>query len=89
MKIEIHSPVDPSNDYWIYISGTQKRLTHGYGVFRHQWDDDDILKLLGESQYKQFEAGKYTFDLPSWKVNILEGRHVPSNREQLLFSSQF
>lgn len=87
MLIEINN-VQPTNDLLVYAEGNQISRPP-YGMLSHFWDESDIEKVLTESQFKKFETGQYQFEIPAWKVRILQGRHVPKNREQLLFSSSF
>jgi hypothetical protein len=90
MQVEIYSPSHPANGYEVYIKGTTKRLrTYTTSMFPSNWDEDEICKLLGETDYKRFEEGHYLFNLPNWKIGILEGTQPAKTREQLLFISQF
>jgi hypothetical protein len=90
MKITINAPGRPDNDYTISYDGNKMLRNPQSFMFPLQWDDEDIIKLIGESEYDKFQDGsKYEFDIPAWKVRIIECKHVPKNREQLLFSSQF
>ena len=79
-----------ASDCSIWIEGKRiSRPDAKLNCFAHIWDDSDIEKLLTESQYRQFEAGKYIFDIPAWKINIITCNGFPRNKEQLLFSTQF
>lgn len=87
MKIEINH-VQGTEDLTIHADG--KRLTRPINsMFSHLWDESDLEKLLTEAQYRQFEKGKYEFNIADWKVKIIQGRHVPTNTQQLIFSASF
>jgi hypothetical protein len=64
MKIEIQN-TDPSgvNGYYVWNLAEKKRIRSKSERFPMHWDDDDIHELLGESKYKQFENGKFIFDV--------------------------
>lgn len=89
MKIEINAPINPAEDYTIYTE-EGKRLTQPRGgIFAHYWDDGDVEMLIGEKDFNKFQAGKYEFNIPAWKVRLIEGKTAAKNNEQLKFISQF
>lgn len=65
MKIEIMND-NPSGDrgYKVFDLNKQKLIDNdNRNMFRHYWDDEDILNLLGDKKFEQFENGKFQFNV--------------------------
>jgi hypothetical protein len=65
MKIEIQN-TDPSgcNDYRIYdITDRRFVENHTRNIDKRFFDEEEIINLLGESQYRKFEEGKFKFNV--------------------------
>jgi hypothetical protein len=89
MKIEILAPQPPfSRGYNINKNG-KKIQNINSSLFPIDFSEDEIEFILGDKDYEKFENGKYTFDVPAWKLNIVAGEQACKNREQLLFYSEF
>lgn len=93
MKIVINSGNSPAEDMTVYIKDGKRISQPTAGIYSHYWDESDLSKLLTEKQMKDLETGKYEFEIPAWKVNLLTGKSGvttgPKQREQLLFISQW
>lgn len=94
MTIEILANANPSLDYLVYVFGENKPIPcPNSNLYPNNWDDEDILKLLGEEDFKKFEQGTYKFNTPAWKCHRLTNSTNISNaknqRDQLLFISQW
>lgn len=88
IKIEITAAVNPAHDYSIYAEG-QRISTPRTGVFSNQWDESDISYLLSDRQFKKFEAGEYCFQIPTWKIRLLQNRRAAANNTELRFLSHW
>ena len=88
MKLEILSSTNPAKGYNLYVDNKALSKPNG-GMFPRDWDEDEVSKLIGETNFNKFLNGKYLFEVPAWKVNLIEGKRAASTREQLLFISQF
>jgi hypothetical protein len=88
MKIVINAPSHPANGYEIIVE--EKHLINPNSWMRpREWDESEISDLLTERQYQLFEDGKYEFDVPTWKIRLIQNEMAPKTREHLLFISQF
>jgi len=70
MKIQIQCN-DPSGckGYEIIDLENRKHIeNHKSNLFLRFFDEEDILNLLGEKKYKQFESGKYEFDVTKKQI---------------------
>jgi len=89
MKVEIQN-IDSSNCKGYHVYADSKMLsTPKVSMNTREWDDNEIEHLIGQNNYLQFEQGKYTFNLPTWKIRLIEGKQTAKTREQLLFISKF
>lgn len=88
MLIEINTSVNPAEDMTVYCEG--KRLSQPTtGIFSHFWDKSDLCKILTEKQIKELEAGKYTFNVPTWKIRLLQGKRAAKDNTELRFLMQW
>lgn len=89
MKITIFAPEPPfTRGHQIRISETNKSVKNSHsGMFRSDFDEDEISYIIGEKNFDKFEnSGKYEFDIPAWKIKVIEDNFVPKTREQMVFS---
>lgn len=88
MQIEINASINPAEDMTVYCEG--KRLSQPTaGIFSHFWDESDLCKILTEKQIKEMEAGKYTFNVPTWKIRLLQGKRAAKDNTELRFLMQW
>lgn len=88
MKIEINCPVNPTEDMTVYCEG--KRVSQPTnGIFAHYWDESDLSKILTDTQMKQLEGGKYAFNVPTWKIRLLQGTRAAKDNTELRFLMQW
>lgn len=68
MKVEIIND-DPSGTRGFKIRANEKRvLCPKPGMFPYDWDESEILELLGEKRYNQFLNGKNQFELTKKEI---------------------
>lgn len=72
MKVEFSS-IDQSGTFGCAMSLDGKTIRNakhkmGWGDF----SDDEIELLIGPAAFKQFQNGKFTFDVPKWKINVAQ-----------------
>ena len=76
MKIEIVN-IESSNCSGCNIFLGQKRLQNSNkpfnGLKSSDFSNDEIYFILEDKQFKNFENGKYIFDVPKWKIDIITG----------------
>lgn len=88
MQIEINASINPAEDMQVYCEG--KRISQPTnGIFSHFWDESDLCKILTEKQIKELEAGKYTFNVPTWKIRLLQGKRAAKDNTELIFLMQW
>lgn len=88
MKIEIHSSINPAEDMTVYCEGG--RLSQpANGIYSHFWDESDLSKILDEKQMNDLENGKYEFNIPTWKVRLLQGKRAAKDNTELRFLMQW
>lgn len=88
MKIEIHAATDPAHDMIVRAEG--KTIHQPYsGIFSLWWDIDDLSKLLSDKQIENLIAGEYVFNVPTWKIRLLQCQKPATTKEQLVFISQW
>ena len=66
MKIEIRNTDNSGSfGYEIYCLNNNKRIHNYKNSLLNQrfFDENEILNLIGDKKYKQFESGKFTFDV--------------------------
>ena len=93
MKVEIRSPFHPADGYTIINHSDNKKLINGNASLHptHFTDEEIIYILDGPDgwQYKSFIEGKYTFDLPAWKIKAIRGENISPKKECVLFSLEY
>jgi hypothetical protein len=63
MKVEIkNDDFSHTRGSFVYVDGKKVYNKQG-GMFPFDFDENDILDLLGEKRYSQYEKGKYIFEL--------------------------
>lgn len=88
MEIEINAPTNPANGMTIYAEG--KRLSKPtHGIFAHFWEEEDLYKILSDKQIKEMEAGKYLFNVATWKIRLLQGKRAAKDNTELKFLMQW
>lgn len=88
MQIEINASINPAEDMTVYFEG--KRLSQPTnGIFSHFWDESDLCKILTERQIKELEEGKYQFNVPTWKIRLLQGKRAAKDNTELKFLMQW
>jgi len=88
MKIEINSPISPCYGMTIYCEdGRLSQPTNG--IFSHFWDEGDLCKILSEKQIQQLENEKYEFEVPTWKVRLLQGKKAAKDNTGLRLLMQW
>ena len=77
MKIEI-SQIDLSATRGYNIWYDDKPLrNYRQSIFVRDFDEDEILYILGDKEYAKFEEGKYIFNIPKWKIYAIIGEPNP------------
>ena len=85
MKLTIQAPSTPAGDYKIYESGQSfpMRNMRANIVGLYEFNEDDIFNLLGPTKYSQFEAGRFSFDIPKKHVQLITGERQAETRVEL------
>jgi len=74
----------------IYLNGKPIQNVNSKGFRQKEFSEDDIFKLLGEKKFNMFENGKYEFDIPKWKLDVISGNGLKNaTREQNIFSYNY
>jgi len=88
MQIEINASINPAEDMTVYAEG--KRISQPTnGIFSHFWDESDLCKILTERQINELESGKYQFNVPTWKIRLLQGKRAAKDNTELRFLMQW
>lgn len=68
MKVEINcDDLSGQTGYWLKDIKNNRKIRNYNNMFR-QFSEDDILLLLTDKQYSQFENGKCVFDIPNYII---------------------
>jgi len=88
MKIIIYSPINPTHEYQIF-SEDRVITNRNSNLFPRQFDESEILTIIGGKAFKKFEKGQSTFDVPAWKIKAVEGVLNPTKNFQLHFIEEY
>ncbi len=88
MKITIHTPINPACGYEITTEEKAIRNMNS-NMFPRQFDESDLLTILGEKGFEKFEDGKFIFDVPVWKIKAIEGILNATKNFQLRFIEEY
>lgn len=91
MKISIvNDDMSGQSGHKIYIENKSIQNGNAKGFRTREFSEDEILHLIGGKNYTKFENGKYEFDVPKWKLDIVSGLGVKTaTREQNIFSYEY
>lgn len=68
MKVEINEfDASQTRGSKVFVNGKKLQNKQG-GMFPYDFDENDILELLGEKRFKQYENGKYVFNLTKTEI---------------------
>jgi len=83
MKIEI---TNEENGFNIYLEKSQRPEVNRRTSFlsKYLFFDDDIYNLLGEKKFKDFENGKYIFEVSKKHLTLITGQRGAENKTELL-----
>ena len=83
MKIEI---TNEENGYKLYKENSNRpeiNFRHSF-LSNYLFFEDDIFNLLGEKRYKDFENGKYIFEISKNHLDFITGLRSARTRSELL-----
>lgn len=91
MKISIvNDDMSGCSGHKIYVDNKSIQNVNAKGFKTREFSEDEIFHLIGEKNYAKFENGKYEFDIPKWKLDIVSGNGLKNaTREQNIFSYQY
>ncbi len=75
MKIEINNNGMSCECGLEIIANGRKLLNiNGLGFRQYEFSEDEIYHIIGEKEFEKFEKGKFLFDVPLWKLDVISGK---------------
>ena len=87
MKITIYAPETPTSGHTIYDENNNRIRNSHNNLRSYDFDEDEILFILGEKEFSKFEQGKYTFNVPVSMLNIIQDKPYNLQNRSLLVTS--
>lgn len=89
MKIEICSPSNPAYSANIYADGKKVSAPKPSIMDSFGWSDDEIMALIGESNFEKYEQGKYQFNVTTSHFKLITRQRAASNNYELKLLDEY